>query len=82
MRRPFCVLAFRSAQISLMLQLEQNLLHHFIDAQTGGIDGQLRIFRHFVGVRHTGEFRDQPARALAYRPLRSRDSQVSIGVAT
>ena len=47
-----------SAQISFMLQLEQDLLHRFVDAKMGGVDRQFGFFRHFVGIGDAGEFRD------------------------
>jgi hypothetical protein len=41
----FLHVLFRSAQISLVLQFEQDLLHRFVDSQAGGIDRQLGFFR-------------------------------------
>lgn len=47
-----------SAQIALVLQLEQDLLHRFVDAQMGGIDRQFGFFRHLVGIGDAGKLGD------------------------
>ena len=43
---------------------------------------QLRSQRRLVRIIHSGETRSSPLRALAYMPLVSRRSQISIGVST
>ena len=64
--RGFCLgrESAKLTQIPFVLELQQDLLHRFVDAQAGGIDRQFRFLGHFVRIGYAREFRDQAGACL------------------
>ena len=52
-----------------MFEFEEDLLHRFVDAEARGINRQFRPVRHFVGIRHAGEFGNQAGARLGVQAL-------------
>ena len=59
-----CAHDSRDVDVALLLEVEEDLLCALLRGAVLGLDGEIRVFRDFVGIADTGEFGNDPGPRL------------------